>query len=305
MRARWAIAAMFVLFISVQVVALALVPLYAFVGYQAFPNPNNVLDPIYYVFILLAMTGFILLMIRLGLGKVIRAVIIGAIGVSTAVVSLPIIYEVIPDANVSFILSIVAGAVLVAALVFKPEWYVINIAGFIVGVGAAIILGISLGILPVFVLLVILAIYDAISVYKTKHMVTLAEGVVPLRLPVMFVVPKKKEFKMESLQAKPITEAEPEEREAMFMGVGDAVIPTILTVSSYAFLDPARAVVPHGDILVALGTLIGSCIGFGILMRYVLKGNPQAGLPLLNGGALAGYIITYLLVFQNLSFGFT
>jgi len=91
----------------------------------------------------------------------------------------------------------------------------------------------------------------------------------------------------------------------MFMGVGDAVIPTILTVSSYAFLDPARAVVPHGDILVALGTLIGSCIGFGILMRYVLKGNPQAGLPLLNGGALAGYIITYLLVFQNLSFGFT
>jgi presenilin-like A22 family membrane protease len=35
----------------------------------------------------------------------------------------------------------------------------------------------------------------------------------------------------------------------------------------------------------------------------VLKGNPQAGLPLLNGGAIIGYVLAYLLVFQNFNFG--
>jgi presenilin-like A22 family membrane protease len=38
-------------------------------------------------------------------------------------------------------------------------------------------------------------------------------------------------------------------------------------------------------------------------MRYVLTGRPQAGLPLLNGGTLLGFGISYLLVFQNLNFG--
>jgi presenilin-like A22 family membrane protease len=134
-------------------------------------------------------------------------------------------------------------------------------------------------------------------------MITLAEGVVPLRLPVLFVVPKEKGFKMEDLDKKPITETEPEEREAMFMGVGDAVIPAILTISAYVFLPTTTAGNAYASLFVALGTMVGSAVGFMVLMRYVLKGNPQAGLPLLNGGAIIGFLITYLLVYQNFTFG--
>jgi presenilin-like A22 family membrane protease len=49
--------------------------------------------------------------------------------------------------------------------------------------------------------------------------------------------------------------------------------------------------------MIALGTIAGSLIGLILLMRIVMKGNPQAGLPLLNTGALLGFFITYLLVF--------
>ena len=42
---------------------------------------------------------------------------------------------------------------------------------------------------------------------------------------------------------------------------------------------------------VGLGALCGSLIGFIILMSFVLKGKPQAGLPLLNGGAILGFFI--------------
>ncbi|MGD1060257.1 MAG: presenilin family intramembrane aspartyl protease PSH [Methanomassiliicoccales archaeon] len=301
MRVRTPLVAMFLIFISVQLLAILLVPLYPS-QYQAFPDVNNPIYPVLYVALLLAMTAVILLLLRAGLGVVIRGFFLFAIGVSTAVVALPLVYLVVPDPNISFLISIALGVLLVVALIFKPEWYVVNTAGFVVGTGAAIILGISFGILPVLILLIILAVYDAISVYKTKHMITLAEGVVPLRLPVMFVVPKAKGFKMADLNDKPLT-AEPEEREAMFMGVGDAVIPAILTVSSYVFLPTASGSFQYASLTVALGVVAGSAIGFLVLMRYVLKGNPQAGLPLLNGGAIIGFLITYLLIYQNFSFG--
>ncbi|TLZ56577.1 MAG: hypothetical protein E6K17_03995 [Methanobacteriota archaeon] len=32
-------------------------------------------------------------------------------------------------------------------------------------------------------------------------------------------------------------------------------------------------------------------------MRFVMKGNPQAGLPLLNGGSIAGYLVSFLVAF--------
>ena len=37
--------------------------------------------------------------------------------------------------------------------------------------------------------------------------------------------------------------------------------------------------------------MVGSLAGFFILMIYVLSGRPQAGLPLLNGGAILGYFV--------------
>jgi len=38
-------------------------------------------------------------------------------------------------------------------------------------------------------------------------------------------------------------------------------------------------------------------------MKLVAGGNPQAGLPFLNGGALGGYALAYLLLFHNASLG--
>jgi presenilin-like A22 family membrane protease len=51
--------------------------------------------------------------------------------------------------------------------------------------------------------------------------------------------------------------------------------------------------------------MVGSLVGYAALMTLVLRGNPQAGLPFLNGGALAGYILAYVLVFHSFSLGFS
>ena len=45
-------------------------------------------------------------------------------------------------------------------------------------------------------------------------------------------------------------------------------------------------------ILGGVGTLIGGLVGYVALMYFVAQGKPQPGLPLLNGGAILGYLVS-------------
>jgi presenilin-like A22 family membrane protease len=137
----------------------------------------------------------------------------------------------------------------------------------------------------VIVLLVLLAIYDAISVYKTKHMITMAEGMMDLKLPILFVIPKHSHYSFlhESFKAG-------EKREAFFMGLGDAVMPTLLVVSANVFMKS------NGGISYpVLGAMLGTLAGYAVLFTLVMKGKPHAGLPFLNSGVILGFLIGVLL----------
>jgi presenilin-like A22 family membrane protease len=48
---------------------------------------------------------------------------------------------------------------------------------------------------------------------------------------------------------------------------------------------------------IALSVLAGILIGFIVLMTFVIKGKPQAGLPLLCSGAILGYLISSYMFF--------
>ncbi|MDD1768901.1 MAG: hypothetical protein LUQ55_02840 [Methanomassiliicoccales archaeon] len=295
------IAAMLIIFVSVQMVALLLVPIFPS-DYRAFEDVNNPTNPlVYFVFIILV-TIVVLVLIKFGRSGILRAIFMGAMAVTLVFVFLPILYAIYQDVLLDFLLSIALSALLIASVLIRPEWYTVDLVALLAAFGVTVVLGMSLGILPAIILLVVLALYDAVSVYWTKHMVTLAGGVAPLQLPVLFVIPKSREFKMSNLKKEDVT-ADNKEREAMFMGVGDAVIPGILVVSTFVFLPSVANGIGNANLIVALGAMVGGVIGFLALMKFVLTGRPQAGLPLLNGGTLLGFIVAYLLVFQNLSFG--
>lgn len=295
---------MFAIFVFIPVAAIYFVPLLPG-DYQTFQDAQSPINPLIYFGMILGMTVLMLILIKFAQEKLMRAIFYSAMVISMFSILTPIFFYLINDVNVSLILAVVGSVGLMVWLIFRPEWYVINSVAVLIGVGATGILGISLGIFPALILLSILAVYDAVSVYKTKHMLSLAEGVTKMRLPVLFYVPKRLDFKVEQMDSMDLKDRDKDqERETMIMGVGDAVIPGILIVSVMAYLPTNSLHFLHADVLVTTGTIIGACCGFAILMKYVATGRPQAGLPLLNGGAILGFLITYLLVFQNLKFGF-
>jgi presenilin-like A22 family membrane protease len=307
------VAGMAGLMVLAQTIALLMAVPFIEAELQVFEDPESVATPIWYFFLIIIVTAVILLMVKLRRRNILKHVVLFAFGLTLLMVfnilfilALSQVTSNIPVISwVSFISALVVAAGLTFLLYRYPEWYVVDFVGVFVAAAVASILGISLAILPVFVLMIILAVYDAISVYKTKHMITLADAVTMERLPVLLVVPTTKGYSF--LKQKSIKEQikKKEKRDAVFMGLGDIAIPGILAVSAFAYLSGKDGLFTFSHVLVAVGTMVGCLIGFFILMRFVMKGNPQAGLPLLNGGAIAGYLLSFLIFFPgDFTFGF-
>jgi presenilin-like A22 family membrane protease len=277
-------------------------------------NSEDLANPLFYIVIIIVFTGFILFLAKIGKEKFIQGIILAAVSISIVYVFYPPFLILLGDspndpspigATIAVSTAILIAYVMTILLVVYPEWYIVDATGIFLSIGITAILGFSMGILPLLLLLTILAIYDAISVYQTKHMVALADSVVEQRLPILLVIPKEKEYTfLEQKGLKKQLESG-EEREAMFMGLGDIIIPGSLVVSAFVYVERSVIFTLGGisigaNLLVAIGTLIGSMIGFSALMYFVMKGNPQAGLPLLNSGAILGYLLTAFLVLGNL-----
>ncbi|WP_231183841.1 presenilin family intramembrane aspartyl protease PSH [Haladaptatus sp. DYF46] len=316
------------IFLAVQLGALALVGPFKTSGYQTVEDPSDPTNSLVYIGVILVFTAGMLLVIKLGVEWILRAIII----VTSGMLSLYVFSVVIPDVvtvtlgGTAFnVVAWGAAALVSVALLLYPEWYVIDSAGVVMGAGAAGLFGISFGLLPAILLLAVLAVYDAISVYGTEHMLTLASGVMDLKIPVILVIPlslsysfiedtvqatsegavnedgmeergtSKDEMNQEAVDGGEGTEhetdAEDHSRDAFFIGLGDAVMPTVM-VASAAFFSPAEPLVSGIALnLPALTAMVGTLVGLVILLWMVMKGRAHAGLPLLNGGAIGGYLL--------------
>jgi len=318
------------LFLLVQLGALALVPTFYEQGYQTVEDPSDPTNSLVYIGAILVATAAMLAAFKFDLQWVVR----GFVVLATASLSWYVFSVFLPP-----LAAIGASVAVAAALLVHPEWYVIDTAGVLMGAGAAGLFGISFGLLPALVLLTVLAVYDAISVYGTEHMLDLAAGVMDLNLPVVLVVPTTLSYSLRdastdvgagddtghgtegaeagtadvdnetegaeagtadvdhtSDDAGEESETDDGVRDAFFIGLGDAVIPTVM-VASAAFFLPSSLTPSLGVpglpalTLPALTAMVGTFAGLFTLLWMVLKGRPHAGLPLLNGGAIGGYLL--------------
>jgi len=308
------------LYIGAQVVGLALADPFRSAGFSSTSNAQSPTAPLLIIGVIVVAPLFILFFARRRGGLfALRHLILLAIAGSLyftlyATFSLfPPGLILLPPTGAELVLDpalVVAAIVstgLYFALLVEPQWYIVDLAGFLAAGSLIAILGISFAILPAFILLIALMVYDAIAVYRTKHMVSLADAVVDMKLPILMVMPDSPGYDYTAAPTLKEQRSQPtEERAALFMGLGDVVIPGALIVSAFVWLPTAPHFLGVGaNLLAAVGALVGSLVGYGVLMRLVLRGNPQAGLPLLNGGALVGYSLAYILLFHSLTLGLT
>ena len=176
--------------IAVEIGAILLVRPVQAAGITAFEDPTSLVNPFIFIVLLLLFTAFLLLLIKFGKKKWIGAIIALSFFLTFVYIFMALVNVITIDSNLAIFL-ILTLSILATAILFKyPEWYVIDSLGILIAAGIAAIFGSSLEYYLVVLLLALLAVYDAISVYKTKHMITLAEGIIDLKTPILFVIPR-------------------------------------------------------------------------------------------------------------------
>jgi len=389
-----ACAAIVGIFLLVQLGALAFVELTPD-GLQETEDGGDPTLSLALVVAMLGMTVVMLVALRYGGQSVLRAfILLASVYISFFALDVLVPSPFAPTVGGETVPALaLAGAIGIGvALYVYPEWYVLDTAGVVMGIGAAGLFGVNFGILPAVVLLSVLAVYDAISVYGTEHMLTLASGVMEMRVPVVLVVPLSLSYsfldadppdavdsdadepvsgadggdpavgdgggepatddtggpadsdvdptsdgaggsgvepdgeqreltaaELDTLGPDGIADLDPErvaaldasvleavdettregleeaapDRDAMFIGLGDAIIPTVLVASAafYVETDPVVSALGIPAPLPALTAMAGTLTGLVALLWLVTRGRAHAGLPLLNGGAVAGYLL--------------
>ncbi|HIH10154.1 MAG TPA: hypothetical protein HA254_05820 [Candidatus Diapherotrites archaeon] len=166
-----------------------------------------------------------------------------------------------------------AAALSVAVrIIFSKNIWLRNASSVVAAAGAGALIGASLGVVAVFVFIVLLAIYDFIAVFKTKHMVQLAKTVTSKNLSFTYALPT------------PSHQFE--------LGTGDLVMPLVFASSVLAAMQPVHQF-PY-SIIPSIAVLAASYVGLVLTLDYVSKREgtalpalpPQTILMLLTFGAL-------------------
>ena len=213
-------------------------------------------------------------------------------------------YAAYPIIYISFVFALallglrplVSMVLAVAAPVIYSDfqtWYVVTSVGLvlsIVSVGAFAILWSPVAIL---VIMAAFTVYDAIAVYVTGHMQKLARGVGD-KLPLFVVIPHSKTFALSDI----FEVSEDGKRHATALGLGDLIIPSTLgAVAAKHVGEPVFVLGTLEFTAPAIGAMLGTLIGSLVLtfMLYAIENAGHAGLPPLNIGAIAGYLIAGLM----------
>ncbi len=184
--------------------------------------------------------------------------------------------------QVSFVIGGALGLALVAAKNLRPNLR--NLAAIIASIGVGVALGTGFSFLTAIVLMMILAAYDFIAVFVTKHMITLANMVQSQNLAFMVDVNEIEAMPKSRLSASELREYNKEVRmlkakgkpmqkiaqkgfvplvASVGLGTGDLAVPLMVAIAAYK--------VSLSFVLsffVSFGAIIGLVLTMYILRRY-------------------------------------
>lgn len=180
--------------------------------------------------------------------------------------------------------SATASLLLAAALVLLrfslPRVWTQNLAVILSVAGIGSLLGLSITPFTAVFILAILAVYDIIAVYKTKHMVKMAKEMIKSRAIYGLIIPEKTIGFQSSLER-----AQPGQG-FLILGAGDIALPLLLASSAMSYG-------LSNSIWVAVFSLIGLSLTHWLFVRQK-KPQPMPALPPIALFSILGLLISLL-----------
>ncbi len=184
-----------------------------------------------------------------------------------------------------------AGLVMIRFIYPTVLLHNLVVVGGLAGVGG--LLGITLFPRDVIILLIILAVYDVIAVYKTKHMVKMAKVMIEKRVILGIIIPEKilglkasmRDVEQDKIPVRRILRPG-KMGQFMILGGGDLVLPLLLIAS-----------VVNQNIWQGIIVLIFALLGL-LTMHLIfikLKSRPMPALPPLALFSILGYLVSLLI----------
>lgn len=171
----------------------------------------------WFVFAVLFGAGIFLFIARLKIPILFTLLEIAVISATSSILFYSFIKPVVGLTIESMAAAIFAGLLLAGAKIIFPNLK--NIAAVLASAGAGAVFGFTFGFFAAMLFLLALAIYDYISVYKTKHMVTMANEIVKRNMAFTITAKQKLPSGKES---------------RLDLGTGDISIPIMAEVSAYS-----------------------------------------------------------------------
>lgn len=169
------------------------------------------------------------------------------------------------------------SAALVIARFILPSIFLHNIIFLFSVTAFSSILSLQIDDAAIVILLAVLAVYDIVSVYITKHMVKMAKAMIESKLIFGLIIPEKIKYNFWEVE-----KARPGEG-VVFLGGGDIGLPLFL-VANTAFSDLAQG------IIVALFAILGMALSYWLFVSQKFR-KPMPALPPIAMMTIIGYLL--------------
>lgn len=176
------------------------------------------------------------------------------------------------------LIAIFLAIILSIIKIYKPNVYIHNLTELFIYGGLAAIFVPIFSILSASILLILISIYDAIAVWKTKHMIKMAEAQKEIKVFAGMSIPYKQQTASKKSKTK-------QKITAAILGGGDIGFPMIF----------AGAVLKTSGFIPAILIAIFASASLFLLFYFAEKEKYYPAMPFLSAGCFFGYLITILI----------
>ena len=225
--------------------------------------------PLFFIYILAGAAIFILL-IKFHLEFLLSFLEVAVISVTSSILFYAIIRPFIPDTITAMTISALIGITLAIAKHFIH--LLKNPAAILSSAGAGAVFGFSFSFIASLIFLFLMAIYDYIAVFRTKHMVSMAREII--KQDMSFTVTAKEKL--------------PSGRETRLdLGTGDLALPIMAEVSAYQ-IHP----------LLSLAIMGGAVAGVTFVLVYAWRKKVfLPAIPFIFSGIILSLVASFLLLY--------